>query len=174
MSVLYDNYLREHINAVQGAYIWMRDNLDMNLFALVNVNLFEHDASKYSTEEYDAYDKYFYGANKSSAVVNNFNRAWLHHIHHNPHHWQHWVLMEDDPKGTPIYIEMPENYVIEMICDWWSFSFRKGDLREIFSWYNSHKNIMRLHKNTRKLVEEILEAIRIRLDELDELKGDGK
>lgn len=34
----------------------------------------------------------------SYEVVENFNRAWLLHIHRNPHHWQHWVLINDDPE----------------------------------------------------------------------------
>ena len=58
---------------------------------------------------------------------------------------------------------MPLEYVIEMIADWWSFSFRSGNIREIFSWYDKHKE-MKLHPKTRKLVEDILERIKVELD----------
>ena len=52
-----------------------------------------------------------------------------------------------------------------MISDWWSFSFKTGDLKEIFNWYDSHKKNMILHKNTRKLVEDILTKIKKILNE---------
>ena len=32
-------------------------------------------------------------------------------------------------------LEMPYDYIIEMICDWWSFSWQSGNLYEIFKWY---------------------------------------
>lgn len=60
-------------------------------------------------------------------------------------------------------MEMLVEYVIEMIADWWSFSFRSGDLSEIFDWYEKHKD-MKLHPKTRKLVEKILLRIKSELD----------
>lgn len=166
MSWQYDTYLKKHIANVGAAYQWIRDNIPVAIPE--DVHVMWHDQSKYDKEEYDAYDAYFYGNNKSYQVVNDFNLAWLHHIHHNPHHWQHWVLLEDDPKTGESYIalEMPKKYVIEMICDWWSFSFAKGDLYEIFSWYEAHKPTMKLHKNTKKMVEYILDMIHKKLDEM--------
>ena len=60
---------------------------------------------------------------------------------------------------------MPDKYVIEMICDWWSFSHKTGDLWEIFNWYDSHKDNMILHHNTRIFVEQILKIIAKKLEE---------
>lgn len=161
MSYKYDEYLHDHIENVGKAYEWLvrhfpdiSDKMDGSL-------LFDHDTSKYSPEEYEAYDRYFYGNNKSYKVVIEFNYAWLHHIHHNPHHWQYWVLQHDDEPEEAL--EMPYRYVIEMICDWWSFSFKSGNLEEIFDWYEKHKG-MKLHPDTRKLVEDILGKIRKELE----------
>ncbi len=171
MSIQYDLYLTQHIKNVGRGLAWLRTNLPDILregeFLEVNYDLQfqQHDASKYDKEEYDAYDAYFYGPTRSYKVVQNFNRAWLHHIHNNPHHWQHWVLLEDDPSGGNVCIEMPHCYVVEMICDWWAFSWAKDDLTEIFSWWDKHKDIVQLHKNTRKTVLDILERIRAKLDE---------
>ena len=53
----------------------------------------------------------------------------------------------------------------EMICDWWAFSWAKGNLHEIFKWYDEHKKYMKLHTNTRKKVEDILGRIKEKLDE---------
>ena len=52
-----------------------------------------------------------------------------------------------------------------MIGDWWSFSWKTGNLYEIFDWYDTHKNRMILSEHTRELVEEILEKIKVKLDE---------
>lgn len=128
-----------------------------------NIDL--HDASKDETGEYTAYDNYFYGKKKTPDVIEAFNHAWLQHIHRNPHHWQHWVLINDEPNEGEIVLEMPYHYIIEMICDWWAFSWSKGELTEIFSWYDSHKKYIKLHNNTRSIVEEILDLIREKLKE---------
>lgn len=160
MSQLYDEYLYDHISNVRKAFEWLieHDIIPKDTY-ISNLNM--HDESKRSAEEYDAYDKYFYGSNKSYKVVNDFNYAWLHHIHNNPHHWQYWVLQHDDEPEEAL--EIPFEYVIEMICDWWSFSFKSGNLYEIFDWYEKHKS-MKLHRKTRELVEDILDKIRTELD----------
>lgn len=64
-------------------------------------------------------------------------------------------------------IEMPYPYIIEMICDWWAFSWIKGDLSEMFAWYKDHEAYIKLHNNTRSIVEEILEIIRTKLTEVE-------
>ena len=162
MSKKYDEYLIDHIGAVKKAYSWLIEHFPDILDKMGNYSgiIDRHDNSKYSIEEYDQYDRYFYG-NKSNKVVSEFNYAWLHHIHNNPHHWQYWVLQHDDEPEEAL--EMPYWYVIEMICDWWSFSFRSGKLDEIFDWYEKHKD-MKLHENTRKLVEDILDRIKNELE----------
>lgn len=169
MSADYDIYLRDHISNVKRAYDWLEDHIP-SIKVLMDGHediLYEHDKSKYSDCEYDAYDAYFYGGNRSFKVVNDFNRAWLHHIHANPHHWQHWILIMDDPDKSELCIKMPTWYVVEMICDWWSFSFAKGELSEIFTWYADHPNI-KLHKNTKAIVEDILNEIQKILGEQNE------
>ena len=60
---------------------------------------------------------------------------------------------------------MPYKYIVEMVMDWWSFSHAKGNLYEIFSWYDEHKAYMKLSNKTRKTVEDILEKIKTKLDE---------
>lgn len=170
MSVDYHKYLDQHLTNVHKGYDWIRGNLP----EVLNGEDYEwqiefgHDNSKYGIEEYDAYDKYFYGGNKTAEVKKNFNLAWLHHIHNNPHHWQHWILINDDPGEGMVILDMPHNYIIEMICDWWAFSWTKGNLYEIFKWYDQHKAYMKLSDNTRKTVEDILEKLKTKLDESEE------
>lgn len=171
MSNAYDTYIAEHKAAVASAFSWIEEKLpDILLPEFAGSykwnTCFEHDESKYLTEEYDAYDNYFYG-NKSYEAKKKFDQAWLHHIHANPHHWQHWILFEGDPTGDKPYkaLDMPDPYIVEMICDWWSFSFRSGDLYEIFKWYDKRKDRIIFSDKTRKRVEYILYRINTKLDE---------
>lgn len=167
MSAEYDRYLAEHKANVKKGFDWLRTYLPALVDGIGEWNTnFAHDASKSEEDEYKAYDAYFYGRNRSYQVVQDFNRAWLLHIHRNPHHWQHWVLINDDPKEGEILLDMPMEYIIEMICDWWSFSWKTGNLFEIFKWYEEHKDYIKLSKRTRIIVENVLENIHYQLTTL--------
>lgn len=171
MSFNYDNYIDEHKNNVERAFEWLLNNNILEGFSTGVIEkarhqcLFSHDHSKYNEEEYNAYDAYFYGGNRSYEVVSEFNKAWLHHIHNNPHHWQYWILINDDPDKAEVILDMPDEYIIEMICDWWSFSWKQNNLREIFNWYDEHSPYMKLSDNTRHIVENILKNIDLTLSE---------
>ena len=170
MSYQYDLYLAQHKANVKKGFEWLRDNIP-EIIKLCDGEFlewqigFQHDQTKSKPDEYDAYDAYFYGNNKSYSVIQNFNKAWLLHIHRNPHHWQYWVLINDDPqeKGM-IILDMPDNYIIEMICDWWAFSWKDNKLSEIFNWYEQHKDYMKLSDITRRTVEYILNQIKVKLE----------
>ena len=166
------------VNYAKSFYKWLKENIpeifeDFNKTEQILMEnlILLHDNSKFKDSEYIAYDKYFYGGNKSYEVIQNFNKAWLTHIHNNPHHWQHWILINDDPDKGEIILDMPDIYIIEMICDWWSFSWKKGDLREIFNWYAARRDYMKLSDNTRKNVEYILDKMHKKLNESD-VNGD--
>lgn len=173
MSARYDKYIEEHKKNVFKAFRWLNENLP-ELFTDEEFKSdcrylceFTHDLSKYDEDEYKAYDLYFYGRNRSYEVVQNFNKAWLAHIHNNPHHWQHWILINDNPDEGEIILDMPDKYIIEMICDWMSFSIAKGDLNELFNWYDEHKDYMKLSKYTRDHVNDALNMIKTKLSELN-------
>ena len=167
MSVAYDNYLDQHKGNVRKGFEWIRDNLPELIDGFDESFEWEicynHDISKNESDEYYAYDNYFYGGNRSYAVVQDFNRAWLVHIHRNPHHWQHWILINDDPNEGENILDMDYTYILEMICDWWAFSWNSGDLTEIFKWYDQHKDYMKLSDKTRATVEDILHKIKEKL-----------
>lgn len=168
MSIEYNNYLIEHRENVRKGLLWIKHNLPDLLSGyepFYRQIEWHHDVSKDDPEEYNAYDNYFYGGQRTKEIEEEFNKAWLRHIHHNPHHWQYWVLINDEPGEGTIVLRIPYRYVIEMICDWWAFSWRSGNLYEIFDWYDAHKDYMKLHEDSRDLVEEILGQIKAKLDE---------
>lgn len=162
MSKEYDLYLKEHTCNVGKGYLWMLDNLpdvvNSDLITPVEEDriLYYHDNSKQDRAEYNPYDAYFYGNNRSASVVTDYERAWLAHIHKNSHHWQHYILHCDDPAEGVKVLDMPYDCIIEMICDWWSFSWKTNDLTNIFVWYEGHKEYIMLSDNTRRTVEDIL------------------
>lgn len=168
MSIQYDNYIKQHKANVRKGFEWIRDNLPELIIGSHDYEwqILNHDWSKTKSDEYEAYDAYFYGGNRSHQVVEDFKRAWLTHIHRNPHHWQHWILVNDDPNEGEIVIDMPHNYILEMVCDWWAFSWNSGNLYEIFKWYDELKDYIKLSEKTRKTVEDVLEKIKAKLDEL--------
>jgi len=153
---------------VKRGFDWLSENLPglmtNTLTAGWNTE-FAHDQSKNEPDEYEAYDAYFYGNNRSYEVVQRYQRAWLLHIHRNPHHWQHWVLIHDDMEDGELetVLEMPYDYIIEMICDWWSFSWQSGNLYEIFKWYEEHSKYIKLAQTTKITVEYILDNMKKKL-----------
>lgn len=171
MSQRYDNYLAEHKLNVKRAYDWLVTNLpglfeglgsDVDIEQQIN---FAHDESKMSKEEYDAYDRYWYGGNKSYKVVNEYEKAWMHHVHNSPHHWQHWIYFKHDDTNVMTIFEMPMNYILEMLCDWWSFGWASGDVNELFTWYEDQKDTIKFHDDTRKIIEGILNKIKVKLED---------
>lgn len=97
MSFQYDQYLAQHRSNVKRGYEWLCENLPDVIKDAVNAGWqtgFAHDQSKDEPDEYNAYDAYFYGNNRSFKVVQDYQRAWLLHIHRNPHYSYHSGLID--------------------------------------------------------------------------------
>lgn len=180
MSKEYDQYLVNHKESVGRAYRWFKTNMPefvqqslvggMTLEELEHQILAAHDSSKTMFDEYPAYDSYFYSDAPKDETQKEFSLAWLKHIHRNPHHWQHWVLLDEDTSDT-LALEMPQNYVLEMLCDWWSFSWREWPLYEpdlIFERWDRHKDKMILHPKTKWRIHDTIWEMK------DKLKTSGR
>lgn len=160
----YNEYLSEHIANVRKGYGWLRKHIpgiDKEYSYIIPQLIYNHDISKYSEDEYMPYANYFYGK-KSEKSKTEFNYAWNHHIHNNRHHWQHWLLQNDE--DGLIVLDMPYPYIVEMVCDHWAFSWKSGNLYEIFSWYSKNKNNINLSEKSRAEYENILNQIKKELD----------
>lgn len=171
----YLSYVNRHVSNVINGFIYMTKHgiVDKDSGNVPSIEeLYRHDSTKKDEIEFDAYAEHFYGKNKGNKDDEAFNLAWLHHIHNNKHHWQYWVINCDN--GGTKALEMPVKYVIEMICDWWAFSWEEKNLYEVFDWYENNKGKQILHENTRALVEDYLEMLKKSLDEngsdVDELR----
>ena len=161
MSMEYDQLLKKHRTNVRKAYFWIKKSLPELLVDLPGVDyswyIDFHDDSKTIPDEYQAVDNYLFGE-WSPEVEQRYIRSKLEHRHRNPHHWQYWILHNDD--GTTTILDMEYPYIIEMICDWWSFSWEQNDLFQIFDWYDKHKKQIKFSRNTRKTVEDILRKLK--------------
>ena len=157
----YENYVAAHQERVSLFADWLKENVP-EIFDGVDLEIFdeiikEHDESKWSEEEFEPYAQHFYGDKKNDFE---FEEAWKHHWMHNEHHPEFW-LGED----------MPLIYILEMICDWGSFSIEKKDFKELSNFYynkardDEEKN---LSDATKEIIEEILTKINSVLDKEEE------
>lgn len=170
----YKEYIEEHRKNVRKAYNWLVNHNIISANSELEENIYRHDMSKYAIAEFDGYKDYFFRDSDTDMdlyiVKRNFEYAWLHHIHSNPHHWNYWLLV-DDKEFKPL--KMPENYVLEMICDWFAFSFKKNRLEEVLNWYNANKTNMILHDTTRVYVEFILNKIEEELKKIKDKESEN-
>ena len=163
MSEQYNLYLLNHARNVKKGFWWFQIHRT-DIFQELGIDL--ERLAVLQQEEANRYDEYFYGTGEKTyeEIDKDFNLAWLHHIHNNPHHWQHWVLINDDPDKGEIVLDMPVEYIFEMICDWWSFSWAQRNPTTIFDWYDEHKYYMKLSEGTKNTVEYILQEMKEVLD----------
>jgi len=108
--------------------------------------LIVHDFSKFSLSEFFAYQKRF---TFNDCPKEEWDRAWLHHIHKNPHHWDHWIL-----NGKPL--AMPETYIREMVADWLAASRSYAGSWDIQSWLDKELQKMNLHPTTKQILKGTL------------------
>ncbi|MHA7966732.1 DUF5662 family protein [Paenibacillus sp. CAU 1782] len=81
-----------------------------------------HDMSKFLPQEFFPYALKFYSNQKGEGIELRWKKAWLYHQNHNKHHWEYWIVNKYTKEALP----MPEKYLIEMVCDWKSFSRKWG------------------------------------------------
>lgn len=110
--------------------------------------------SKFSPKEFAPYARKFYSNQKDENTELAWRYAWLNHQNHNKHHWEYWVVNKHTKEALP----MPKKYMIEMVCDWRSFSRKWGrkvkDSNLVERMVNSN-NIL-LHPETREELERFI------------------
>lgn len=156
----YYKYLDNHIRGVQLAWEQFLRPVVVKEFWSELANCTEaiqtHDASKYELDEFLPYCDYFYPSEGFEANEYDFNEAWLLHQHRNPHHWQYWVLIND--VDETVLMDMPFAEIINMLCDWHSFS-GTDPLSTALVWYEENKENILISDNTRNWVEYFLQYL---------------
>lgn len=127
-----------------------KDKTDLFIHALI------HDLSKFSPKEFKAYAWKFYGGKQASRnllkaiglenkcisqedIDEGFDKAWEHHYKNNKHHPEYWDCKD-----------IPNKYLIQMICDWKAMSRKFGGtvqeyyLKNYYKWDFDHDTRLRL------------------------------
>lgn len=145
----YLEYINAHKDRVSQFADWLEENCP-EVFEGVDLEVFkdlikEHDESKFSEEEFEPYAQKWHG---NGIKTPEYELAWEHHWQNNEHHPEYW-LGED----------MPYIYILEMLCDWGSFSIDKGDFKELSDFYfNKAKDDPEkdLSDATKEIIEDLL------------------
>ena len=151
----YKQYVLAHKQRVSKFADWLKASCpevfkDVNMGAF-NAQIAEHDESKFSEEEFEPYARFWYNDTDHYDYDPEYEAAWEHHYMNNEHHPEYW---DGD--------DMPLIYILEMLCDWGSFSIDKGDLSELIDYYyeeardDDEKN---LSAKTKTIIEKILDKI---------------
>ncbi len=122
-----------------------------------------HDLSKYSWPEFSASVRYYQGDRSPFSyekTIRSYSSGWLHHKGKNRHHWEYWYDMIGG-KWQPI--EMPYEYVVEMVCDriaaCKTYQKEKYTQQSALLYYLEKPAKNYMHENTRKLLEYLLRLV---------------
>lgn len=155
----YNEYLEGHISNVQEALEvlneldiqFVKDNYDELKTICQN-----HDASKYSEEEYIPYREHFYPINDEEKLKTEaFEQACRHHIKNNKHHWDYW-LNDDNELDIPDEQEY-KLYCVERCCDWLSMACQHDEPSS--QWYNANKEYITMPDYGWELCDEIMSKV---------------
>lgn len=115
-----------------------------------------HDWSKFTPMEFWPYAKTFYAQDGTKRFYKSkdFDKAWNHHQKTNKHHWEYWVMPKRS--GGFTCLEMPNNYIREMVADWMGAGRAITGRWEVKEWYEANKHEIKLHKMTRIDVEMLI------------------
>ena len=144
MEDSFKSYLSNHVNMVRSNVkrLYDRGLITGELSKLIRDT---HDKSKLEEPEYTPYVKrkwFEKAANKDlyDDMDDDIKAAIVHHVTHNSHHPEYW---SNDYRGfetsDPCHVnDMPEDCVVEMICDWKAMSEERGNTPR--DWYNKTKD----------------------------------
>jgi len=63
-----------------------------------------HDWQKFTPAEFKAYAAFGPGTwgndQRPQWLVDDFEQAWLHHLHYGPHHWDYWLIQDNETPWT--------------------------------------------------------------------------
>lgn len=115
-----------------------------------------HDWSKLMPSQFGAYARHYHSLRpRDSRSAEAYRRAWHAHIHLSPHHWEHWVEVRHG--GGVVALEMPYDFVREMVADWAGAGRAMHGRWDLVEWYGGHYAEMLLHPMTREHVRCIID-----------------
>ncbi len=178
----YYNYINTHRYNVKYAFIKYGDILvksfldDFNggytlLYSILENRVSNHDNSKTSSSEYDAYRMRFHPIEEEKDFATdddpNFAAAWKHHYTNNDHHPEYYYIWDDN--DNPVCAkEMPIDAILEMTLDWIAMGMSNGNSKA-YDYYEKVKCKFIMWPESRKKFEKCLNIIRLYDEELDDM-----
>ncbi len=131
-----------------------------------------HDLSKYSPEEFITGVRYYQGdrsPNGAERREKGYSAAWMHHKGRNKHHYEYWTDIGKDVTLGEVPVKMPLKYVAEMFVDRVSacriYQKDKYTDRSPWEYYVRTKDYIRIHPETRALLEKLTKMLAVRGEE---------
>ena len=123
-----------------------------DILPLLYDRVLNHDNSKFSRKEFNAYRKQYYPIDIQEKKLNKlaFEKAWHHHWIHNDHHWQnrqYWT--EEWELSTKTKLACLEN-----VIDWLAMGYQFND--RPYQYYEKHKNEIKLPSCQIKFIEYLI------------------
>ena len=144
MELYFRDYLKRHIKMVSENAMRLYEAGFVDSDTVVSIALC-HDQSKFYEPEYTPYVKRKWFERETNTEMyrkmgDDVKDAIVHHVKNNKHHPEYW---SGDYRGfdtaEPCHVfNMPERYVIEMICDWTAMGQELGNTAR--AWYGKTKN----------------------------------
>jgi len=151
-------YLHHLITIIKHKYYVGRECFKVGLYWQGIV----HDLSKFSIVEFFSSAKYYQGTSSpicAEKEKKGYSLAWLNHKAKNKHHWEYWIDF-DYKTGKVISIEIPEKYVLEMVCDMIGASKTylnvKFDKTEPLKYFVDKSPMWHMHKESKELLRKYL------------------
>lgn len=125
-----------------------------------------HDWSKFMPVEFLNYARFKYGIKS----IDEWAKAWLHHLQHSSHHPEHWILpwlgdpgyyeeIGQDIARSIVCLPMPELDVREMIADLMATSKQRTGSYNIDKWLNENGPDMYFHPDTIVILDRAMHEI---------------
>lgn len=137
----YLDYIEEHALNVRKAWQEIQAKCkDMNIvyddfyYNWIGDEVFRHDLSKLSEQEFVQYRKAFYPTDTEKKY--DMSAAWEHHKANNMHHWENWT-------NSPMH--MPNEWAVHcthMVIDWMAMGYKFGDTAR--QYYEANKEKIKL------------------------------
>ncbi len=159
-------YVISHRNNVKKAFKILQkkltgfQGLNKSKLDTISQHIEEHDLSKFKSEEAIPYAKFFWGT-KDDEVIEEFKIATKLHKSRNLHHPEYWMNENGETN------EMPLIYIVEMVCDWWSFGLMQNNPEEIFDFYANNKEKYKFSNKLTVTIESLLSLVQQSITELD-------
>lgn len=164
LKIMFTGYKNYFVDICKYKYYVWKFSRQFDL-KLSWVQILSHGLFRLRPSIFDAFVVYFYCEDEllkgfdfgkdvfKAQYKENFNIAWNHYQKRNKYFWEYWILVDGNDL---LCLEMPGKYVREMIAGWYSSYYMRTGKLDVKTWYIENITNMKLHYNTRKFVESLI------------------